>query len=65
MRQAALASMMKPKDPVFKVEKHPGNVNLLCIVVQEEKKPKQLKSVRELAGNGILNPPQPQVTKMR
>ena len=56
--------MMKPKEPAFKVQKDQKNPNLLCIVVEDEKKPKQLKSVRDLAGKGVLDLPQPQVTRI-
>ncbi len=57
--------MMKPKVPAYKVQAHPNRSNLLCIVVEDQKKPeKQLKSVRELMGNGAagqLDPPKIQV----
>ena len=56
--------MMKPKAPAYKVQAHPNRSNLLCIVVDDQKKPEKLKSVRELMGNGAagqLDPPKIQV----
>jgi len=36
LRQAALASMAKPKQPQFKVQAHPIRSNLLTIVMEDQ-----------------------------